>query len=465
MAKIKPWGGRFSASTHRLTEQFTLSVQYDQRLALCDLLGSKAHVKGLQRARVISAAEAKKILGGLSWLETQVRAQKIKWDAYLEDVHMNLEVALVKRVGPVGKKVHTGRSRNDQVLTDVRLYVKSFLSQLMHALVAVQAELVKLAEKYADVAMPGFTHMQHAQPVLLAHHLLAYVEMFLRDVERFASAYDSADVLVLGSAALAGTAYPIDREWLAKELGFSRVSQNSMDAVADRDFVADTLYACAMLGVHLSRLGEELVLWSSSEFDFVRIGAAFTTGSSIMPQKKNPDVAELLRGKSGRLVGNLMTMLTLLKSLPLTYNRDLQEDKEPLFDSLDTCLLSLQVLAGMLPTLKFNTKRLQATAVSGFAAATDLADALVKKGLPFRDAHEVVGKVVAYCEKQNKIFEDLSAGEWKQVLGAQAKRLSPKECSRVIQVDAVLAARNVTGGTAPGQVKRQLKSWRKGLVL
>lgn len=461
----KPWSGRFKEAANPLTEAFTLSVHYDHRLALVDLQASMAHVLALQRAKVLSRAESTGILRGLNLLVRDVKTKKLLWNPFLEDVHMNLEAALVKKIGRLGKKVHTGRSRNDQVVTDLRLYLKDALAQLRRGVVNVQAALLYLAQNYLNAPMPGYTHLQPAQPVLLAHHLLAYMEMLERDKQRIGRAYAAADVLVLGSAALAGTAYPVDRSYLGKLLGFSRISQNSMDAVSDRDFVADALYACAMIGIHLSRLGEEIILWNTTEFGFVTIGDAFTTGSSIMPQKKNPDVAELLRGKSGRVIGNLVSLLTVVKGLPLTYNRDLQEDKEPLFDSLDTVLLSLNVLAAMLPTLRFNEARMRATANAGFAAATDLADALVQKGLAFRDAHKIAARVVVFCERRQKTFADLSAAEWKKALGAEAKRLSPRACAQVIQLNAVLKARNVVGGTAPRQIKKQLAAWKRRLQL
>ncbi len=464
MPTHKPWGGRFQQGSSRLTELYTESLSYDRRLALYDLRGTGSHVKALHKARVLTSTEVSKMIAGLKALEKDLRAGKIKWDPFLEDVHMNLETLLVKKIGPLGKKVHTGRSRNDQVLTDLRLYVKDAVLNLGLALLQVQRQFILLAEKYTNVPMPGYTHLQRAQPVLLGHHLLAYVEMFERDKHRLAATYEAADVLVLGSAALAGTAYAIPREFVAKDLGFAAVSQNSMDAVADRDFVTDALYACAVMGIHLSRLGEELVLWSSSEFGFVSIGDAFTTGSSIMPQKKNSDVAELLRGKSGRLLGNLVALLTALKGLPLTYNRDLQEDKEPLFDSLDTVYLGLQVLGDLLPTLQFNTERMRRAALENFSAATDLADALVKKGLPFRDAHAAVGQAVAYCERQLKNFENLLPDEWPRALGKKAAGLlTPLECTKAIRLENILNIRNVTGGTAPGQVQKQIGRWKKKL--
>ena len=432
------WGGRFAAGPAEIVKQFTESVSFDWRLYQHDIAGSIAHAKGLAKIGVLTKAEAAKIARRLRTIQPQPNPA-------LEDVHMNVEAAL----GPVGRKLHTGRSRNDQVATDIRLWLRDNIGCQLSAISDLQRALVALAEKNADVVMPGYTHLQRAQPVLFAHHALAYVEMLARDAARFADCAKRANVSPLGSGAIAGSTLRLAREFVAKELGFDGVTQNSMDAVSDRDFVVEFLAAAAICGMHLSRLAEDLVLWSSAEFGFVRIGDAYTTGSSLMPQKKNPDIAELVRGKTGRLYGNLVAVLTMLKGLPLTYNRDMQEDKEPLFDTADTIGASLRVMADMLRHTKVNRTRCEVAASDPLLLATDLADFLVKRGMPFRRAHHAVGALVAASEQTGTPLPKLAAKKY----GAAA--------AKIFDLRRALAARNISGTPAPKQVHAQIVRWRK----
>jgi len=437
-APQQTWGGRFAAGPAEIVKQFTESVSFDWRLYPHDIAGSVAHAKGLAKIGVLTRAEAAKII-------RRLRAIRPQPNPALEDVHMNIEAAL----GPGGRKLHTGRSRNDQVATDIRLWLRENIGCQLSAINDLQRALVALAEKNVNVIIPGYTHLQRAQPVLLAHHLLAYVEMLARDAGRFADCAGRANVSPLGSGAIAGSTLRLAREFVARELGFDGVTQNSMDAVSDRDFVVEFLSAAAICGMHLSRLAEDLVLWSSAEFGFIRIGDAYTTGSSLMPQKKNPDVAELVRGKTGRLYGNLVTVLTMLKGLPLTYNRDMQEDKEPLFDSADTLGASLRVMADMLRHTKVNKARCEAAASDPLLLATDLADFLVKRGMPFRQAHHAVGALVAASERTGTPLPKLAAKKY----GVAA--------AKVFDVRRALAARNISGAPAPKQVRAQLARWNK----
>jgi argininosuccinate lyase len=439
-AAQQTWGGRFTAGPADIVKQFTESVSFDWRLYPHDIAGSIAHAKGLAKAGVLTKTEAAKLIRRLRTIRPQPNPA-------LEDVHMNIEAAL----GPVGRKLHTGRSRNDQVATDIRLWLMSEIRSTKSEIRNMQCTLVTLAEKHAGVVIPGYTHLQRAQPVLLAHHLLAYVEMLARDAERFDDCAKRGNVCPLGSGAIAGSTLRLAREFVAKELGFAGVTQNSMDAVSDRDFVAEFLAAAAICGMHLSRLAEDLVLWSSAEFGFVRIGDAYTTGSSLMPQKKNPDIAELVRGKTGRLYGNLVAVLTMLKGLPLTYNRDMQEDKEPLFDSADTLGASLRVMADMLRHTKINKARCEAAASDPSLLATDLADFLVKRGMPFRQAHHAVGSLVTESEKAGVSLLKLAAKKY----GAAA--------AKVFDVRRALAARNIYGAPSPKQVSAQLARWKERL--
>jgi len=421
---------------------YSASVGYDRRLYAHDIAGSVAHARMLGAQGIIPDGDATQIVRGLEEIRDEIEAGKFEWREDLEDVHLNIEVALRERIGDAGARLHTARSRNDQVATDVRLFVMDSCDRAVDGLRDVQRALVTLAEANADAAMPGYTHLQRAQPVLFAHHLLAYFEMLDRDAARFAAARDSADELPLGSGALAGVPYPIDREAVARELGFSRVSRNSIDAVSDRDFAVDFHAASATTMMHLSRLSEEIIIWSSDEFGFLRLSDDFATGSSIMPQKRNPDIAELARGRTGRVYGNLMALLTTLKGLPLAYNRDLQEDKQPLFDTVDVILPTLEVMAAMLPRLTLNAERAADAAAGGYLLATDVADYLVGKGVPFRDAHQVA---------------ELTLDEY--------RRFSPQFQEDVLSLDvrSSIDARDVPGGTASGRVAEALKEAKKRL--
>jgi argininosuccinate lyase len=403
----KLWSGRFSEATDALVEQFSASVSFDQRLYRQDIRGSIAHATMLARVGVLTADEAGKIIKGLEDILADIARNDFGWLDALEDVHMNIEARLTERIGEVGKKLHTGRSRNDQVATDIRLYLRDGIDALLLELKALRGNLIDLAEREAATIMPGFTHLQVAQPVTFGHHMLAWEQMLARDSARLTDCRKRLNIMPLGSAALAGTTYPIDRAYTAELLGFDAPSENSLDAVSDRDFAIEFASACALLLMHLSRFSEELILWTSAQYKFIELPDRFCTGSSIMPQKKNPDVPELVRGKSGRVYGNLMALLTLMKGQPLAYNRDNQEDKEPLFDTLDTALACVQLYAAMMPAVEVQREACYRAAKLGFSTATDLADYLVRKGLPFRDAHEVVGQAVRFGVEQKK---DLAEG-------------------------------------------------------
>jgi argininosuccinate lyase len=452
---VKPWGGRFAQSADPTAERFTASLAFDQRLWPHDLVGSIAWARALARAGLLTDAERDAIVKGLEAVRAELEAGTFPFRPELEDIHMNIERRLQDLIGEVGGKLHTGRSRNDQIALDERLYLKEVGGRTREGVRRVQQALVDRAGETADAPMPGYTHLQRAQPVLLAHHLLAYVFMLERDRQRLAACTARADFLPLGAAALAGTAYPIDREALARDLGFAGVTPNSLDAVSDRDYVLEFLSTAAIIGMHLSRLAADLTLWATAEFGFVEFADAFATGSSIMPQKKNPDVAELIRGKSGRLYGNLVAVLTTMKGLPLTYNSDMQEDKEPFFDSVDTLDAILGVLPPLLASLTFRTERMRAAAGEHYATATDLADYLVRKGLAFRQAHEIVGRVVRHA---------LEAGRPLEALPLETlRRFSPlieDDVNSALSVDASLRARAVTGGTAPEAVQRALAQAR-----
>lgn len=407
----KPWGGRFTEKTAPAAETFSASIHFDRRLYRYDIAGSRAHARMLARVGLLQDSELEQILGGLAEIEAEMDNGAFVFRPELEDIHMNIEKALVEKVGRAGEKLHTARSRNDQVALDMRLYLREVCRELIDLVTGLQRGFVGLARRYLGVCMPGYTHLQRAQPVLLSHHLLAYYEMFTRDKDRLNDGLKRIDVLPLGSGALAGTSLPIDREFVARELGFASVSANSMDAVSDRDFLVEFLAACSLIQIHLSRFSEELILWSSQEFNFIEIADRFCTGSSIMPQKKNPDLPELVRGKSGRVFGNLMALLTLLKGLPLTYNRDLQEDKEPVFDTVDTVVRSLSVMTELLSGLAFKREVLEQATARGFMTATDLAEYLVRRNMPFRQAHGVVGRAVAYCLEAGRELTDLTLEE------------------------------------------------------
>ncbi len=447
----KPWGGRFTGSPHPAAERFTASLAFDRRLWPYDLEGSRAWARALERTRLLTAEELAQILRGLDEVGQELAGGTFPFRTDLEDIHMNIERQLTEKIGAVGGKLHTGRSRNDQIALDERLYVRDVIRRVDAGLREVQSALIRRAEEHLGVPMPGYTHLQRAQPVLLSHHLLAYVFMLQRDRERYRDCLGRVNVLPLGSGALAGTAFAIDREALARDLGFQRASSNSLDAVSDRDFLIEFLAASAILGMHWSRLAADLTLWSTAEFGFVEFADAFATGSSLMPQKKNPDAAELIRGKSGRLYGNLLAVLTTMKGLPLAYNSDLQEDKEPLFDSVDALEAILAVLPPMLAGLAFNIERMREAAGADYSTATDLADYLVRKGLPFRQAHEVVGRVVRHAIEAKRPLGALSLEEF--------QRFSPAFAPDVfgaMSVEASLRARSAVGGTSLDAVKRAL---------
>jgi argininosuccinate lyase len=453
-----PWSGRFTESMDALVEAFTESVSFDQRLAPHDIAGSIAHATMLGHVGVLSAEERDAIVEGLRAIGADIEAGHFRWSTQLEDVHMNIETALTERIGQAGKKLHTGRSRNDQVATDVRLLLREEIDALMRVLTALRGVVVDLAEREADTVMPGFTHMQTAQPVTFGHHMMAWFEMLGRDAERLGEIRRRVNRLPLGAAALAGTSYPIDRLMCAELLGFESLCENSMDAVSDRDFCIEFIAAAALLMVHLSRMSEELILWMSAQFDFIDLGDAFCTGSSIMPQKKNPDVAELVRGKSARVIGHLNTVLVMMKGQPLSFNRDNQEDKEPLFDTIDTVKSSLAVFAGMLPTLNVKRDTMREAARRGYSTATDLADYLVRKGTPFRDAHEVVGRAVRLCIDSKRDLAELSLDELKNF-----SAVIEADVFDVLSVEGSVASRDHIGGTSPAQVRKAVQRARKQL--
>jgi argininosuccinate lyase len=442
------WGGRFTEATDAFVQAFTASVQFDQRLAFVDIQGSIAHATMLSEVGVLTADEQEQIVAGLKAIADEIAAGNFEWSIALEDVHMNIEARLVERIGVVGKKLHTGRSRNDQVATDLRLWLRGEIDAVLAEITRFQTGLLELAEKEADSILPGFTHLQTAQPVTFGHHLLAWNEMLMRDYDRFVDARKRVNVLPLGAAALAGTTFPIDRARVAALLAFDAVAENSLDAVSDRDFAIETTAACALVMTHLSRMSEELVLWTSAQFDFIDLPDRFCTGSSIMPQKKNPDVPELVRGKTGRVNGHLIALLTLMKGQPLAYNKDNQEDKEPLFDAIDTVRGSLKVFADMVPAIQLKHEVARAAALKGYSTATDLADYLVRKGVAFRDAHEVVGRAVRLGIDTSRDLSDLDLTEL-QALSSVIE----SDVFTVLTLEGSVAARNHFGGTAPAQVR------------
>ncbi len=448
-----PWGGRFEKSPGKFLTEFGASLPVDRRMWAQDIRGSIAHARMLANQGIISEIDADAIETGLSEIFREIGAGTFQWCVADEDVHMAIERVLTERIGPAGARLHTARSRNDQVATDTRLYAKARAVDLAHRIQCMRRALLALAEEHFGVVMPGYTHLQKAQPVLFSHHLLAYAAMLGRDFTRVRHAWDAADVLVLGSAALAGTTFQIDRDYVAKKLGFSAVSENSMDAVSDRDFLLDLVYACAVCQVHLSRLCEEIILWSSDEFAFITLDDEFSTGSSIMPQKKNPDFAELVRGKTGRVIGDLTALLVVLKGLPLAYNKDMQEDKEGAFDAIDTLADSLRAVCGMLDTLGVNADRMRSGAMGGFMAATDVADYLVGKGVPFREAHEVVGRLVLACEREGHTLQDLTPEQW----AAYDERLGA-DVVGAVDIDSVVARRVSHGGTGYEAVRVQIEA-------
>ncbi|MEC0174652.1 argininosuccinate lyase [Paenibacillus favisporus] len=448
----KLWGGRFTKQTNHLVDEYTASIGFDQALAEEDIQGSLAHVTMLGKCGIVPQEDVETIKAGLQTVLDKIRRSEIEFSVADEDIHMNVEKNLIAEIGPVGGKLHTGRSRNDQVATDMHLYLRKRVVELAGMLHELQKSLIGQARDNLDTIIPGYTHLQRAQPILFAHHLMAYVSMFQRDIERLMDSYKRINVLPLGAGALAGTTFPIDRHFVAEQLQFDRVYENSLDAVSDRDFIVEFLSHASIIMMHLSRLSEELVLWSSTEFNFIELDDAFCTGSSIMPQKKNPDVPELVRGKTGRVYGNLMGLLTVLKSLPLAYNKDMQEDKEGMFDTVATLEGALQLFAPMIATMKVNKSRMREAVNQDFSNATDIADFLVGKGLPFRQAHEVIGKTVLYCIQQGKYLLDLTMEEFQQF-----SPLFDDTIYEVLRPETVVNARNVYGGTATDQVAEAIK--------
>ena len=456
---IKPWGGRFTEATDAFVERFTASVDFDQRLYHHDITGSIAHATMLGKVGLLSAQEVTDIVGGLEAIREDIAAGRFNWSVQLEDVHMNIESELTRRIGMTGKKLPTGRSRNDQVATDIRLYVRDEIDSIAAVLTRLQQALLDLAEREADTIMPGFTHLQTAQPITFGHHMMAWFEMLERDHGRLQDCRARMNFSPLGAAALAGTSYPIEREYTAELLGFDAPTRNSLDSVSDRDFAIELAAFASLLMTHLSRFSEELVLWTSSQFDFVDLPDRFCTGSSIMPQKKNPDVPELVRGKTGRVNGHLVALLTLMKSQPLAYNKDNQEDKEPLFDLIDTVRDCLKAYADMVPAIKPKKDNLYNAALKGYATATDLADYLVRKGIAFRDAHEIVGKSVAYGIEQKKDLSELSLAELQQFSAEIGE-----DVFGVLTLEGSVQARNHIGGTAPAQVRAAVAKRREELA-
>ncbi len=450
------WGGRFQEQTDEFVEAFTASVEFDQRLAMVDIQGSLAHARMLQHVGVLSAEELAQIEQGLTQIEQEVQSGDFAWSVKLEDVHMNIESRLTQLIGDAGKKLHTGRSRNDQIATDIRLYLREQIGVCQQYIRRYQQGLLDLAEQHADTILPGFTHLQVAQPITFGHHMLAWFELLERDHGRMADCGKRANIMPLGAAALAGTSYPLDRKYSANLLEFDAPSRNSLDAVSDRDFAIEFCAAAAICMTHLSRMAEELVIWSSAQFHFIELPDRYCTGSSIMPQKKNPDVPELVRGKTGRVNGHLVSLLTLMKSQTLAYNKDNQEDKEPLFDTIDTLVGSLRAFADMVPNMTVNAEAMYQAARQGFATATDLADYLVNKGLPFRDAHEVVGNAVAYGITQGKDLAECSLDELQQF-----HQDIEQDVFELLTLEGSVNARDILGGTAPAQVRRQIELCRK----
>ncbi len=453
------WGGRFAEDTDALVEAFNASIDVDQKMALQDIQGSIAHATMLAEQQILSQDEAAQIIDGLNHIKQDILEGRFEWKVELEDVHMNIERALTERIGAVGGKLHTARSRNDQVATDFRLWLREATHDLIALLKTARAVFVDLAEQHLGVIMPGYTHLQVAQPILFSHHMMAYYEMFTRDQERFEDSLKRTNVSPLGAGALAGTGFPIDRQRTAELLGFSHAARNSLDAVSDRDFALEFLAAASIAMMHLSRLSEELILWSSQEFGFVTLPDSHTTGSSIMPQKKNPDVAELIRGKTGRIYGHLMGLLTVMKGLPLAYNKDMQEDKEGVFDSAETLLISLQLCIDMLPKMAVHAERTRHAAGRAFSNATDLADYLARKGLPFREAHEATGRLVALCLQEGKDLQDLALPQLQGV-----SSLIEEDVYEALELEHVVNARDSYGGTAQAQVEAQIAEARAALA-
>ena len=458
MSETKLWSGRFNEPTDAFVEAFTASVDFDRRLYRYDIQGSIAHASMLAHCGILTQDECDSIISGLEHIRERIESGDFSWSTELEDVHMNIESALTAEIGDAGKRLHTGRSRNDQVATDIRLWLRDEIDLIRTAIEKLQRGLLDIAEQEADTILPGFTHLQTAQPITFGHHMMAWFEMLERDRQRLADCSKRVNILPLGAAALAGTTYPIDRQYTADLLGFERPGDNSLDSVSDRDFAIEFTAAAALIMMHLSRMSEELIIWSSAQFAFIELSDSFCTGSSIMPQKKNPDVPELIRGKSGRIFGHLMALLTLMKGQPLAYNKDNQEDKEPLFDTVDNIKGSLKVFADMIPAISCNRENMRSAATRGFATATDLADYLVRRGTPFRDAHEAVGRAVALCVEKGCDLSDLSLG---QLRGFSEK--IETDVFEVLTLEGSVRARNHIGGTAPEQVRYAIEKARRNL--
>ena len=456
----KLWGGRFSEQTAASVEAFTASIHFDARLYRHDIAGSRAHARMLARQGLITGEERDQILKGLDSIEKEIESGAFVFRPELEDIHMNIEKALVERIGPAGEKLHTARSRNDQISLDIRLYLREETGRIIDLLTGLQKAFVRTARKYLGAIMPGYTHLQRAQPVLVSHHMLAYYEMFGRDRERLSDCLKRINIMPLGAAALAGTGLPVDRDFVARELDFPAITANSMDTVGDRDFAVEFVSACTLIQIHLSRLSEELVLWSSDEFSFVDLADSYCTGSSIMPQKKNPDIPELIRGKSGRVTGNLISLLTMLKGLPLTYNRDLQEDKEPIFDTVDTVSQSLAITTELLDNLEFNLEILENRVKTGFMTATDLADYLVLRQIPFRKAHAIAGRVVAYCLDNGKELSELTLDELKRF-----SDVIEDDIFSLLTIQGSVDSRQSAGGTSTKSVEQALSKAEETLGL
>lgn len=453
---MKLWGGRFEKGTDKAVDDFNSSIRFDSRMYKQDILGSIAHAKMLGKCGVISCDDSDLIEKTLLEILSDIEAGLIEFEVDAEDIHMNIEKILISRIGDPGKKLHTGRSRNDQVALDIRMYLKDEILCIKEFMIDLLKVIIKIAEDNLLTILPGYTHLQRAQPVTLAHHVMAYVQMFGRDIERLEDCYKRTNIMPLGSGALAGTTYPLDRHMVAKELGFSSITENSMDAVSDRDFVIELAACLSILMMHLSRFCEELILWSSHEFAFVEMDDAYSTGSSIMPQKKNPDVAELVRGKTGRVYGNLIALLSVMKSLPLAYNKDMQEDKEAIFDSIDTVKMCLPVFTQMLATLKIHRENMYKAAQGGFTNATDLADYMVKKGLPFRSAHELTGKIVLLCIERNKAIDELTIDEFKSF-----SEIFEEDVYQEISLEKCISGRNIPGGPSVESVKASIENAKR----
>ncbi|NLK21480.1 MAG: argininosuccinate lyase [Epulopiscium sp.] len=453
---MKLWGGRFNKATNTMTDDFNSSISFDQRLYKQDILGSIAHVSMLGKQNVIPLGDSEIIKSELKNILKDIEDGKIEFDIEAEDIHMNIEKILISRIGDIGKKLHTGRSRNDQVALDMRMYVKDEIKEIQNMILNLQKVLVDIATIHIETIMPGYTHLQRAQPITLAHHLMAYFEMLKRDYERLDDTYNRTNILPLGSGALAATTYPLDRYFVAKELGFADVTYNSLDGVSDRDFCVELLNGISLIMMHLSRFSEEIILWSSHEFHFIELDDAYSTGSSIMPQKKNPDIAELVRGKTGRVYGNLVGLLTTMKSLPLAYNKDMQEDKEAVFDAIDTIKMCLPVFTSMIKTMTILKDNMYSAAGGGFTNATDAADYLVKKGLPFRDAHEVVGKLVLYCIQNKTALEKLSLEEYKNI-----SPVFDKDIFEAISLEECVNKRNIIGGPSREMMLKHIDKAQK----